>query len=122
MLALGNLSLDEFTQKQKEYELKMQAYHDNWGEWFTGDDKKKNKKTGGSRSTGAQTDKALEDLRKRIDLYKKMYAEIKKFKELYGEGALGQLANDGEFETIFNDKRDSLSPTTPIMRPLLKNS
>lgn len=99
MLALGNLSLDEFTQKQKEYELKMQAYHDNWGEWFTGDDKKKNKKTGG------QTDKALEDLRKRIDLYKKMYAEIKKFKELYGEGALGQLANDGEFEVIFNDKK-----------------
>lgn len=99
MLALGNLSLDEFTQKQKEYELKMQAYHDNWGEWFTGDDKKKNKKT------GAQTDKALEDLRKRIDLYKKMYAEIKKFKELYGEGALGQLANDGEFEAIFGDKK-----------------
>ncbi|MCW4101500.1 tape measure protein [Segatella copri] len=105
MLALDNLSLDEFTQKQKEYELKMQAYHDNWGEWFTGDDKKKNKKTGGRRSTGAQTDKALEDLRKRIDLYKKMYAEIKKFKELYGEGALGQLANDGEFEAIFNDKK-----------------
>lgn len=105
MLALGKLSLDEFTQKQKEHELKMQAYHDNWGEWFTGDDKKKNKKTGGRRSTGAQTDKALEDLRKRIDLYKKMYAEIKKFKELYGEGALGQLANDGEFEAIFNDKK-----------------
>lgn len=105
MLALGNLSLDEFTQKQKEYELKMQAYHDNWGEWFTGEDKKKNKKTGGRRSKGAQTDKALEDLRKRIDLYKKMYAEIKKFKELYGEGALGQLANDGEFESIFGDKK-----------------
>lgn len=105
MLSLGNLSLDEFTQKQKEYELKMQAYHDNWGEWFTGDDKKKNKKTGGRRSTGAQTDKALEDLRKRIDLYKKMYAEIKKFKELYGEGALGQLANDGEFEAIFGAKK-----------------
>lgn len=105
MLALGNLSLDEFTQKQKEYELKMQAYHDNWGEWFTGDKKKKNKKTGGRRSTGAKTDKALEDLRKRIDLYKKMYAEIKKFKELYGEGALGQLANDGEFEAIFGDKK-----------------
>lgn len=104
MLALDNLSLDEFSQKQKEYELKMQAYHDNWGEWFTGDDKK-NKKNGGRRSTGAKTDKALEDLKKRIDLYKKMYAEIKKFKELYGEGALGQLANDGEFEAIFGDKK-----------------
>lgn len=105
MLARGKLSLDKYTEKQKEYELKMQAYHDNWGEWFSGDDKKKNKKTGGRRSTGAQTDKALEDLRKRIDLYKKMYAEIKKFKELYGEGALGQLANDGEFEAIFGDKK-----------------
>lgn len=105
MLARGKLSLDKYTEKQKEYELKMQAYHDNWGEWFSGDDKKKNKKTGGRRSTGAQTDKALEDLRKRIDLYKKMYAEIKKFKELYGEGALGQLANDGEFETIFGNKK-----------------
>ena len=105
MLARGKLSLDKYTEKQKEYELKMQAYHDNWGEWFSGDDKKKNKKTGGRRSTGAQTDKALEDLRKRIDLYKKMYAEIKKFKELYGEGALGQLANDGEFESIFGDKK-----------------
>lgn len=105
MLARGKLSLDKYTEKQKEYELKMQAYHDNWSEWFSGDDKKKNKKTGGRRSTGAQTDKALEDLRKRIDLYKKMYAEIKKFKELYGEGALGQLANDGEFESIFGDKK-----------------
>ena len=105
MLARGKLSLDKYTEKQKEYELKMQAYHDNWGEWFSGDDKKKNKKTGGRRSTGAQTDKALEDLRKRIDLYKKMYAEIMKFKELYGEGALGQLANDGEFESIFGDKK-----------------
>lgn len=105
MLARGKLSLDKYTEKQKEYELKMQAYHDNWGEWFTGGDEKKNKKTGGRKSKGVQTDKALEDLKKRIDLYKKMYAEIKKFKELYGEGALGQLANDGEFETIFGDKK-----------------
>ena len=101
MLALGNLSLDEYTQKQKEYDLKVQAYHDNWGEWFTGDGKKKN---GGRKSTGSQEDKRLKNLRNRIDLYKKMYAEIKKFKELYGEGALGQLANDGEFKAIFNDK------------------
>lgn len=105
MLARGKLSLDKYTEKQKEYELKMQAYHDNWGEWFTGGDKKKNKKTGGRKSKGVQTDKALEDLKKRIDLYKKMYAEIKKFKALYGEGALGQLANDGEFEAIFGDKK-----------------
>lgn len=58
-----------------------------------------------NRNSGREEDKQLKDLRDRIDLYKKMYAEIKKFKELYGEGALGQLANDGEFEAIFGDKK-----------------
>ena len=69
----------------------------------------KNKVTGhfgkGKNKNGREEDKQLKNLRERIDLYKKMYAEIKKFKELYGEGALGQLANDGEFEAIFNDKK-----------------
>lgn len=63
-----------------------------------GKDKNKNK-------NGREEDKQLKNLRERISLYKKMYAEIKKFKELYGKGALGQLANDGEFEAIFNDKK-----------------
>lgn len=58
-----------------------------------------------NRNSGHKEDKQLKNLRERIDLYKKMYAEIKKFKELYGEGALGQLANDGEFEAIFGDKK-----------------
>lgn len=69
----------------------------------------KNKVTGhfgkGKNKNGREEDKQLKDLRERIDLYKKMYAEIKKFKELYGKGALGQLANDGEFGAIFNDKK-----------------
>ena len=69
----------------------------------------KNKVTGhfgkGKNKNGREEDKQLKNLRERIDLYKKMYAEIKKFKELYGEGALGQLANDGEFEAIFGDKK-----------------
>lgn len=69
----------------------------------------KNKVTGhfgkGKNKNGREEDKQLKNLRERIDLYKKMYAEIKKFKELYGEGALGQLANDGEFGAIFNDKK-----------------
>lgn len=69
----------------------------------------KNKVTGhfgkGKNKNGREEDKQLKNLRERIDLYKKMYAEIKKFKELYGEGALGQLANDGEFVAIFNDKK-----------------
>lgn len=69
----------------------------------------KNKVTGhfgkGKNKNGREEDKQLKNLRERIDLYKKMYAEIKKFKELYGKGALGQLANDGEFGAIFNDKK-----------------
>lgn len=66
---------------------------------------KKSNKVPKKKKTGSQEDKQLKDLRERINLYKKMYAEIKKFKELYGEGALGQLANDGEFEAIFGDKK-----------------
>lgn len=70
---------------------------------YKGIDKKSNKP--GKKNTHANhEDKELKRLQERIELYKKMYAEIKKFKELYGDGALGQLANDGEFEAIFGDK------------------
>ena len=76
---------------------------------YISDDLGKNKVTGNfgkdKNKNGREEDKQLKNLRERIDLYKKMYAEIKKFKELYGEGALGQLANDGEFETIFGNKK-----------------
>lgn len=71
---------------------------------YKGTDKKSNKP--GKKNTHANhEDKELKRLQERIELYKKMYAEIKKFKELYGEGALGQLANDGEFGAIFGDKK-----------------
>ena len=61
----------------------------------------------GKKNPGGNTqeDKALKDLKARIDLYKKMYAEIKKYKDLFGEGALEQLAQDGEFSAIFGDKK-----------------
>ena len=73
---------------------------------YEGSGKKSNKvPKGRNRNSGNKEDKQLKNLRERIDLYKKMYAEIKKFKELYGEGALGQLANDGEFEAIFGNKK-----------------
>lgn len=73
---------------------------------YDGSGKKSNKvPKGRNRNSGRKEDKQLKNLRERIELYKKMYAEIKKFKELYGEGALGQLANDGEFEAIFGDKK-----------------
>ncbi len=71
---------------------------------YKGTDKKSNKP--GKKNTHTNhEDKELKRLQERIELYKKMYAEIKKFKELYGEGALGQLANDGEFGAIFGDKK-----------------
>lgn len=71
---------------------------------YKGTDKKSNKP--GKKNTHVNhEDKELKRLQERIELYKKMYAEIKKFKELYGEGALGQLANDGEFGAIFGDKK-----------------
>lgn len=71
---------------------------------YKGTDKKSNKP--GKKNTHVnQEDKELKRLQERIELYKKMYAEIKKFKELYGKGALGQLANDGEFGAIFSDKK-----------------
>lgn len=71
---------------------------------YTGEGKKSNK-PGKKNKGGHKEDEQLKDLKTRISLYKKMYAEIKKFRDLYGEGALGQLANDGEFEAIFGDKK-----------------
>lgn len=71
---------------------------------YEGEGKKSNKP--GKKNTHVnREDKELKRLQERIELYKKMYAEIKKFKELYGKGALGQLANDGEFGAIFSDKK-----------------
>ena len=71
---------------------------------YTGEGKKSNK-PGKKNKGGHKEDEQLKDLKTRISLYKKMYAEIKKFRDLYGDGALGQLANDGEFEAIFGDKK-----------------
>lgn len=97
----GLTTLDAYTAALQNYNDLKKGFREQFGiDWVD-----TSNKNGGRKSTGAKRDKALEDLKKRIDLYKKMYAEIKKFKELYGEGALGQLANDGEFETIFGDKK-----------------
>lgn len=87
--------------KTVEQAAKDLLYYD-----YDGSGKKSNKvPKEKNRNSGHKEDKQLKNLRERIELYKKMYAEIKKFKELYGEGALGQLANDGEFEAIFGDKK-----------------
>lgn len=87
-----------------KWQTVKQAAHDLLNYDYEGEGKKSNKP--GKKNTHVnQEDKELKRLQERIELYKKMYAEIKKFKELYGKGALGQLANDGEFGAIFSDKK-----------------
>lgn len=90
----------------ESYNSLNQAAWEGLGYKFYPQDKKSNKVPKGKNGrSGRKEDTELKRLQERISLYKKMYAEIKKFKELYGEGALGQLANDGEFEAIFGDKK-----------------
>lgn len=68
---------------------------------YKGEDKKSNK----HKSAGHKEDEALKRLKERISLYKKLYGELKRFKDLYGEGALSRLEEDGEFASIFKDKK-----------------
>lgn len=98
----GGATKSEIAEAKRLYDELNDAAFKGVGYKFIPQDKKSNKVP--KSKTGSQEDKQLKNLRDRIDLYKKMYAEIKKYKELYGEGALGQLANDGEFKSIFNDK------------------
>lgn len=87
-----------------KWQTTKQAAHDLLNYDYEGEGKKSNK-PGKKNTHASHEDKELKRLQERIELYKKMYAEIKKFKELYGEGALGQLANNGEFGAIFGDKK-----------------
>lgn len=90
----------------ESYNSLNQATWEGLGYKFYPQDKKSNKIPKGKKNAHVNhEDKELKRIQERIELYKKMYAEIKKFKELYGEGALGQLANDGEFGAIFGDKK-----------------
>ena len=90
----------------ESYNSLNQAAWEGLGYKFYPQGKKSNKVPKGKNGrSGRKEDTELKRLQERIELYKKMYAEIKKFKELYGEGALGQLANDGEFGAIFGDKK-----------------
>lgn len=101
----GGATKSEIAEARREFDTLNDAAFRGLGYKFIPQDKKSNRVPKVKTRTGSQEDKQLKNLRNRIDLYKKMYAEIKKYKELFGEGALGQLANDGEFKAIFNDKR-----------------
>lgn len=67
---------------------------------YEGSGKKSNKvPKGRHRNTGSQEDKELETLRKRVELYKKFYAELEKYRKMYGEeGAMAQIRHDKEFK------------------------
>lgn len=65
---------------------------------YKGTDKKSNK-PGKKNTHASQEDKELETLRKRIDLYKKFYSELEKYRKIYGdEGAMIQMRKDKEFK------------------------
>lgn len=67
---------------------------------YEGSGKKSNKVPKGiTWNTGNQEDKELETLRKRVELYKKFYAELEKYRKMYGEeGAMAQIRHDKEFK------------------------
>lgn len=80
-----------------KWQTAKQAAHDLLNYDYEGEGKKSNKP--GKKNTNAnQDDKELETLRKRIDLYKKFYSELEKYRKIYGdEGAMIQMRKDKEF-------------------------
>ena len=84
----------------ESYNSLNQAAWEGLGYKFYPQDKKSNKvPKGRTRNTGNQEDKELETLRKRVELYKKFYAELEKYRKMYGEeGAMAQIRHDKEFK------------------------
>nr|WP_303255882.1 hypothetical protein [uncultured Prevotella sp.] len=84
----------------ESYNSLNQAAWEGLGYKFYPQDKKSNKIPKGKKNTHVnQEDKELETLRKRIDLYKKFYSELEKYRKIYGdEGAMIQMRNDKEFK------------------------
>lgn len=84
----------------ERYNSLNQAAWEGLGYKFYPQDKKSNKIPKGKKNTHVnQEDKELETLRKRIDLYKKFYSELEKYRKIYGdEGAMIQMRKDKEFK------------------------
>ena len=84
----------------ESYNSLKEAAWEGLGYKFYPQDKKSNKvPKGRNRNTGNQEDKELETLRKRVELYKKFYAELEKYRRMYGEeGAMAQISHDKEFK------------------------
>lgn len=103
MSAQGKLPKSELDKQQEKYDTLRKAAYEGLGYTYIPEDKKSNKVPKDKNAN--QVDKELKDLKERISLYKKMYSEIQKYKDLYGKGALMQLKSDGEFGAIFKDKK-----------------
>lgn len=81
-----------------KWQTVKQAAHDLLNYDYEGEGKKSNKPVKKNTHVN-QEDKELETLRKRIDLYKKFYSELEKYRKIYGdEGAMIQMRKDKEFK------------------------
>lgn len=79
------------------YKLAVNAAKDLLNYDYDGKGKKSNK--AGKTNT---KDTELESLKRKIDLYKKFYSELEKYRDLYGrQGAFAQIKSEKEFQPIF---------------------
>lgn len=86
---------------KKEYDNTRRSYKYAFGEDYAGEGKKSNKT---KKTRGRQEDEDLKRLRKRIELYKKFYTELEKYRKLYGRsGALAMLNSEEEFKPVFKN-------------------
>lgn len=103
-----------------KWQTVKQAAHDLLNYDYEGEGKKSNKP--GKKNTHVnQEDKELETLRKRIDLYKKFYSELEKYRKIYGdEGAMIQMWKDKEFKnSVLSWKLSDPGTYGPSIRELM---
>lgn len=82
-----------------DYKLAVNAAKDLLYYDYDGKGKKSNK-VGKTKTNTKDTE--LESLKRKIDLYKKFYSELEKYRDLYGrQGAFAQIKSEKEFQPIF---------------------
>lgn len=80
----------------------------------------KNKVTGNFGKDGSNNkDEELERLKKRVELYKKFYSELQKYRDLYGNGALQKMQKDGEFAPVFGYGLEDITNYEKSIRQLV---
>lgn len=99
MLKSGKAKKSSVDEAEKTYNDLVNANYEAFGDRYLGQKKKSNKTP---KSKTNKEDKVLKELRARIDLYKKFYEELQKFKKIYGSGALAKLKERGDFSPVFS--------------------